>query len=101
MLDRVAHGFAASPVSSTTAAEVSSQEVSIPRISMGSVKRSTTEDTVDTEEQSDCTIQTLCPPRPPWWSASYRASWWRAGSTSNARFNDSTYGGLKMPRSVM
>jgi len=31
-LDRIAHGFAASPVSSTTAADVSSQEVSIPRI---------------------------------------------------------------------
>src|SRR4030095_1789783 len=30
--DRMAHGFAASPVSSTTAAEVSSHEVSMPRI---------------------------------------------------------------------
>src|SRR5438552_1574172 len=32
--ERVAHGCAASPVSSTTAAEVSSQEVSIPRMRM-------------------------------------------------------------------
>src|SRR5262245_57869743 len=31
-LERIAHGFAASPVSSTTAADVSSQEVSIPRM---------------------------------------------------------------------
>src|SRR5438874_5756311 len=34
MLDRTCHGFAASPVSSTTAAEVSSQDVSMPRISI-------------------------------------------------------------------
>jgi hypothetical protein len=32
MFERIAHGFCASPVSSTTAAEVSSQDVSIPRI---------------------------------------------------------------------
>src|SRR5215813_5184468 len=32
--DLAAHGFAASPVSSTTAADVSSQEVSMPRILM-------------------------------------------------------------------
>ena len=38
MFDRIAHGLAASPVSSTTAAEVSSQLVSIPRISKGPVQ---------------------------------------------------------------
>src|SRR5262245_50374455 len=32
--ERIAQGFAASPVSSTTAADVSSQDVSIPRINM-------------------------------------------------------------------
>ncbi len=35
MFERIDQGFAASPVSSTTAADVSSQDVSIPRISIG------------------------------------------------------------------
>src|SRR5262245_63804063 len=39
MLERIAHGFAASPVSSTTAADVSSQDVSMPRIFKSSFQR--------------------------------------------------------------
>src|SRR3954464_8576974 len=37
ILDRIAQGVAASPVSSTTAADVSSHEVSMPRMRMGGV----------------------------------------------------------------
>src|SRR5262245_1083224 len=84
MLDRTAQGFAASPVSSTTAADVSSQDVSIPRISIG-------DPTTVYHEDSKAMLRAFVKDRRHLVMA----------SGSNARLSDSLYGGLKMPRSVM
>src|SRR5258707_7222925 len=50
MLERIAHGVAVSPVSSTTAADVSSQDASIPTMRMHRIyhENSITQDTTET-----------------------------------------------------
>ena len=75
MFERIAHGLAGSPVSSTTAADVSSHDVSMPEDQHR---------VLQCDRRLQVAAKAGCPLR-----------------NSNARLSDSVYGARKMPRSVM
>src|SRR6185295_4152699 len=100
--ERMAHGFAASPVSSTTAAEVSSHEVSIPRIRIDRfvtpVRHEVHEEHEDHEEYLFVQSFLLRVLRVLRVLRGYVAA---GCCSSNARLSDSVYGARNIPRSVM
>src|SRR5262252_889612 len=88
MFDRIDQGFAASPVSSTTAADVSSQDVSIPRISISTLQEG------GIAGLQEGKVEGLPPSLYPFCNSAILPF-------SKAFFRDSVYGALKMPFSVM